>query len=246
MTRLHPIAEQGFGEAAARYERGRPGYPPAALEHLARRLELGPGRTVIDLAAGTGKLTRPLLASGSEVIAVEPVAAMRAALPEEATVLDGTAESIPVAAGAADAVTVGQAFHWFDGDAALAEIHRVLRPGSALALVWNRLVDEERVGRAIEALLAKHRPGVPTYREDTWRAAFEHTRLFGALEERFFSNEQTVDADGMADRVGSMSFIASLPAAERERVLDAARTLASSGSVTIPYRTGVHVCDRLE
>ncbi|MET0207087.1 MAG: class I SAM-dependent methyltransferase, partial [Thermoleophilaceae bacterium] len=93
---------------------------------------------------------------------------------------------------------------------------------------------------------AKHRPGVPTYREDAWRAAFEHTRLFGALEERFFPNEQTVDADGMADRVASMSFIASLPAAERERVLDAARTLASSGPVTIPYRTGVHVCDRLE
>jgi SAM-dependent methyltransferase len=246
MTRLHPIAEQGFGEAAARYEHGRPGYPRAALEHLARRLGLGPGRTVIDLAAGTGKLTRPLLASGSEVIAVEPVATMRASLPPGATVLDGTAESIPVAAGAANAVTVGQAFHWFDGDAALAEIHRVLRPGGALALIWNRLVEEEPVGKAFEALLARHRPGVPTYREETWRAAFEHTRLFGPLEERFFPNEQSVDAEGMADRVGSMSFIASLPAPERERVLDGARALASPGPVTIPYRTGVHVCDRLE
>jgi ubiquinone/menaquinone biosynthesis C-methylase UbiE len=246
MTRLHPAAEQGFGEAAARYERGRPGYPRGALEHLGRRLELGPGRTVIDLAAGTGKLTRALLASGSEVIAVEPVAAMRGALPKEATVLDGTAERIPVAAGAADAVTVGQAFHWFDGDAALAEIHRVLRPGGTLALLWNRLVEEERVGRAFEALLARYRPGVPTYRGDAWRAAFERTRLFGPLEERYFRNEQIVDADGMADRVGSMSFIASLPAAERERVLDGARALASPGPVKIPYRTGVHVCDRLE
>jgi ubiquinone/menaquinone biosynthesis C-methylase UbiE len=162
VTRLHPTAEQGFGRAAAQYERARPGYPQAALEHLARRLGLGPGRTVIDLAAGTGKLTRPLLAGGSEVIAVEPVAAMRAALPREATVFDGTAEHIPLAAGAADAVTVGQAFHWFDGDAALAEIHRVLRHGGALALIWNRRLDDP-VNRAIDALLAPHRPGAPTH-----------------------------------------------------------------------------------
>jgi SAM-dependent methyltransferase len=246
MRRLHPTAKQGFGRAAAQYERGRPGYPEPALEHLARRLGLGRGRTVIDLAAGTGKLTRPLLAGGSGVIAVEPVAEMRAALPEEATVLDGTAESIPVAAGAADAVTVGQAFHWFNGDAALAEIHRVLRPGGALALLWNRIVDEDPTGRAVEALFSPYRPGVPTYRGEAWRAAFERTRLFGPLEERVFLHEQILDADGIAARVGSMSAIASLPAAERERLLDRARALASSGPVTIPYRTGVHVCDRLE
>jgi ubiquinone/menaquinone biosynthesis C-methylase UbiE len=239
MPRLHPIAEHGFGEAAARYERGRPGYPRAALEHLARRLELGPGRSVIDLAAGTGKLTRPLLASSSEVIAVEPVAAMRAALPEEATVLDGTAESIPVAAGAADAVTVGQAFHWFDGDAALAEIHRVLRPEGLLALFWNRRVDEDPVNRAIDELVDPYRQSTPTHRHDTWRAPFERTSQFVLLTEHELPNEQRLDADGMEARVGSISFIAALDDAERKRVLERARAIAGEGTVTVPHRPEV-------
>jgi SAM-dependent methyltransferase len=245
MTPVHPAAEKGFALAAGEYERGRPDYPAGAVEHLVRRLGLRPGRTVVDLAAGTGKLTRPLLAVGCEVIAVEPVAEMRAALPEGVRALDGTAESIPLPAAAADAVTVGQAFHWFDGDAALVEIHRVLRPGGALALVWNRRVDEDPVNQAIQALLEPHRPGVPTHRADAWRAPFDGTRLFGALEERSFPNEQTLDADGMSDRVGSISFIASLPPAEHVRVLERARALAASGPVTIPHRTEVQVCERL-
>jgi ubiquinone/menaquinone biosynthesis C-methylase UbiE len=244
VTRIHQAAEQGFARAAAEYERGRPDYARAAIDYLTRELGLGPGRTVLDLAAGTGKLTRPLLASGSEVIAVEPVAEMRAALPVEAT--DGTAESIPLGAAAADAVTVGQAFHWFDGDAALAEIHRVLRPGGALALVWNRRLDEDPVNAALEELVAPYRRRTPTHHDDAWRAAFEHTRLFGPLDEKRFRHEQTLDADGMADRVESISFISSLPAAERERVVHAARALVASGPVQIPYRTSVHVCHRRE
>jgi SAM-dependent methyltransferase len=245
VTRIHPDAERGFARVAREYERGRPDYPAAAVEYLARRLGLGPGRTVIDLAAGTGKLTRPLLAVGGEVIAVEPVAEMRAALPEGVTALGGTAESIPLADAAADAVTVGQAFHWFDGEAALAEIHRVLRPGGALALIWNRRIDEDPANRAMEGLLAPHRPGVPSRRSGAWRTAFGRTRLFGPLEESVFPHEQILDADGMADRIGSVSFIASLPPAERARVVDAARALAASGPVTIPYRTEVQVSDRL-
>ena len=98
------------------------------MEDLAERLRLGPGRTVVDLAAGTGKLTRELVRTGAEVIAVEPLAEMRAELPPEATALEGTAEAIPLGDGSADAVTVAQAFHWFDAEPALAEIHRVLRP----------------------------------------------------------------------------------------------------------------------
>jgi ubiquinone/menaquinone biosynthesis C-methylase UbiE len=245
VTPIHPDAARGFARVAREYERGRPDYPATALEHLARRLALGPSRTVIDLAAGTGKLTRPLLAAAGEVIAVEPVAEMRAALPDGVTALDGAAESIPLPAAAADAVTVGQAFHWFDGDAALAEIHRVLRPGGALALVWNSRIDEDPANQAMEALLAPHRPGVPSRRTGAWRAAFGRTRLFGPLEERSFPHEQIFDAAGMADRIGSVSFIASLPPAERARVVDAARTLAASGPVRIPYRTEVQVCDRL-
>jgi SAM-dependent methyltransferase len=243
VKRLHPAAEQGFARAAGEYRRGRPGYPPAAIEYLAERLGLGPARTVVDLAAGTGALTRPLLELGCEVIAVEPVAEMRAELPAEARAVDGTAERMPLRDGAADAVTVGQAFHWFDGDAALAEIHRVLRPGGALALIWNKRVLDDPVNRAIEELVAPHRASTPTHQGD-WGGAFDRTTLFGPLEERRFTNDHVQDADGLADRVASISFIASLPADERRRVVAAARELAAGGPVTVPYQTEVFVCDR--
>jgi SAM-dependent methyltransferase len=241
---LHPTAQKGFSRGAAEYERSRPDYPAAAVEHLVRRLGLGPGRTVLDLAAGTGKLTRLLLPSGSEVVAVEPLAEMRAALPDGGTALDGRAESIPLEAGTVDAVTVGQAFHWFDGDAALAEIHRVLRRGSSLALVFNRRAADDPVNQAFEALVGPYRPGTPAHSDDRWRRAFERTRLFGPLDERSFPHEQTLDADGMADRVASISFISALPESERRRVVEAARAIAASGPVTIAYRTEAHVCER--
>jgi SAM-dependent methyltransferase len=242
---LHPAASWGFARSAEAYQRGRPGYPRAAIDYLAARIGLGPGRTVVDLAAGTGKLTRPLLDTGAEVVAIEPVAEMRAALPEAARALEGIAEAIPLPAAGADAVTVAQAFHWFDGDAALAEIHRVLRPGGALALVWNRRRADDPINRAMEELIEPHRGHAPAHRSRVWLAALERTRLFGPLEEREFDHEQEFDADGLADRVGSISFIALLDEPERERVLRAARALAGQGRVTVRYRTEVQVCDRL-
>jgi SAM-dependent methyltransferase len=237
---IHRAAATGFALSVDAYERGRPGYPAAALEPLA----LAPGFTVLDLAAGSGKLTRPLVESGAAVIAVEPVAEMRAVLPSAARVLDGTAEAVPLDDASVDLVTVAQAFHWFDGDAALAEIHRVLRPGGRLALLWNRRAEGDAVNDAIDVLLAPHCGGVPTLRGDAWRAAFERTTLFGPLEEHVFDNAQMLDADGLADRVASISYIASLPDAQRAGVIAAARELAGDGPARIPYRTEVHVCRR--
>lgn len=242
---LHPAASGGFARAAEAYERGRPGYPAAAVDFLAARLRLERGRTVVDLAAGTGKLTRPLLATGADVVAVEPVAEMRAALPAGAHVLDGTAEAIPLAAASADAVTVAQAFHWFDGDAALAEIHRVLRRGGALALVWNRRRMDDPLNQAVEELVAPYRGHTPALRTNAWRAAFERTELFGPLEAHAFPNEQSLDADGLADRVASISFIAALDDAERTHVLRAVRALAGADHVTIRHDTEVQLSERL-
>jgi SAM-dependent methyltransferase len=242
---LHRAASEGYGRAAAAYERGRPGYPAAAVEFLAARLGLGPGRTVVDLAAGTGKLTRPLLASGADVVAVEPVAEMRAALPAGARALEGTAEAIPLADASADVVTVAQAFHWFDVDAALAEIHRVLRGGGALVLVWNRRRMDDPLNRAIDELIAPYRGHTPGLRANVWRAAFERTDLFDEFEEQAFPNEQSLDADGLAARIASISFIAALDEAERADVIRAARALAGDGRVTIPHDTEVMVSERL-
>jgi SAM-dependent methyltransferase len=234
---IHRAAAEGFSRSAEAYERGRPKYPAEALELLVSRLPAG--ASVLDLAAGTGALTRPLLEAGLEVVAVEPVAAMRAALPASARALEGTAEAIPLEQGSVEAVVVGQAFHWFDGDAALAEIHRVLRPAGVLALFWNRRVDEDPVNRAIHELVEPYRANTPTHRLDAWRMAFSRTSLFAPLSEHELPNEQRLDADGMEARVGSISFIAALDEPERKRVLERARAIAGEGVVRVPYRAEV-------
>ncbi len=136
---LHPDA-YSFAGVAELYERVRPEYPDEAVDWLVGRLGLEPGRVVVDLAAGTGKLTRRLVPSGARVVAVEPLPEMRAQLERivpAADIVPGTAEELPLPDASADAVTVGQAFHWFDPEPAIAEIARVLRPGGALAPVWN-------------------------------------------------------------------------------------------------------------
>jgi SAM-dependent methyltransferase len=243
MARIHRAAAEGFARSADAYERGRPGYPAGAIHHLVGRLP--PHAVVLDLAAGTGKLTRPLLEAGLRVIAVEPVAEMRAALPREARALDGTAEAIPLEDGAVDAVTVAQAFHWFDADAALSEIGRVLRPGGWLALLWNRRLQADPVNPAIEELLGPYRGGAPTHHGDPWRTAFEGHPRFGPIEETTFENAQELDADGLEARVGSISVVASLDPEERAQVLSRARALAGPGAVTVRYRTDVYACRRL-
>src|ERR1700761_4890891 len=128
---IHDEARRGFQVGAAAYERGRPSYPGEAIAWLAEDLDLGPGRTVLDVGAGTGKLTRELVASGASVVAVEPVPAMRAVLEQTvpgAQAMDGTAEALPFGDQSVDAIAVAQAFHWFDVPRTLAEFHRVLRP----------------------------------------------------------------------------------------------------------------------
>jgi SAM-dependent methyltransferase len=235
---VHPSAATGFARSVEAYERARPEYPPAAIAWLAQELDLRPGRTVVDLAAGSGKLTRPLATLGCEVIAIEPVAEMRAAIGPTARALDGTAEAMPLPDGSADAVTVGQAFHWFDGPKALAEIERVLRPGGALALVWNRRPTESSdLHAAISEIIAPYRGDAPAHASGAWRDAFTDRDL----TERHFEFTQRLDADGLADRVGSTSFVAALDDAVREPLLARVRALAPDGPVDVPYECEIHV-----
>jgi ubiquinone/menaquinone biosynthesis C-methylase UbiE len=245
MAGIHEAAARGFARSAEAYDRARPEYPPAAIAWLAERMQLGPGRTVVDLAAGTGKLTRPLAATGAEVIAIEPIAEMRARIgPAAARSLDGTAEAMPLPDASVDAVTVAQAFHWFDGPAALAEIHRVLRRGGALALVWNRRPLEHPVHAAIERIVAPHRGHAPAHSSGAWRSAVDATTLFGPPEERTFEHARPHDADALADRVGSTSFVAALDEGPRAEAIAAVRALAADGPVELPYVCDVLVCDR--
>jgi SAM-dependent methyltransferase len=193
---------------------------------------------VVDLAAGSGKLTRQLVALGCEVIAVEPVDEMRAAIGEGIRTLKGTAEAIPLPDASADAVTVAQAFHWFDGPKALAEIARVLRPGGALALVWNRRpIESSPLHAAISEIINPYRDDAPAHATGAWRDAFAS----GELTEWTLAWSQHMDADALADRVGSTSFVAALDDAERERVLARVRALAADGPVDLPYVCEVHL-----
>jgi SAM-dependent methyltransferase len=232
LSNVHRAAAVGFARSAQAYERGRPSYPDAAVDRLVAALL---GTEVIDLAAGTGKLTRALVARGLDVTAVEPVAEMRAAIAPPARVLDGTAEAIPLPDASADAVTVAQAFHWFDGERALAEIHRVLRPGGVLALIWNGRNMEDEIHACITALLEPHRGSAPAHRDEHWRQALAASPHFGPLREETFANEQVVDADGLADRVGSISFVASMAQPARAALLADVRALTGGGTVSLRY-----------
>ena len=236
---VHEEARIGFQQGAGAYERGRPGYPRAAIEWLERQLRLAPGRTVVDVAAGTGKLTRELIASGATVVAVEPVGGMRAVLERvvpQARALEGTAERLPLEDQSVDAIVVAQAFHWFDTSAALAEFHRVLRAGGRFAVIWNRRRQDQPLHDAIDEIIGPYRGNTPSHARGEWRDPLSASGLFTALGEVEFSNDQIVDADGLLDRVVSISFIAALAPAEHERVVARIRELAAG--LEPPIRLG--------
>jgi SAM-dependent methyltransferase len=246
---IHDAAAHGFSRAAASYEEGRPTYPSGAAGRLARELHMGPGRIALDLAAGTGKLTALLVGTGAEVVAVEPVDEMRAVLERElpgVRALAGTAEAIPLGAASVDAVAVGQAFHWFRGDEALVEIHRVLRPGGGLGLVWNvRDTSVPWVARLTE-IMEPHRGEAPTHRTGAWRETVERSVLFGPLSHAEVRHVHRLTLEGVVARVASVSFVAALPQPEREAVLAEVRDLLASdpttrsrAAVELPYRTTV-------
>lgn len=223
-------ARLGFQEGADAYERGRPGYPQAATQWLIRQLGLKPGKIVLDVGAGTGKLTRELVPSGATVIAVEPVPRMRAVLERivpGARSLDGTAEALPLEDGSVDAVVVAQAFHWFDGPAAVAEFHRVLKPEGRLALIWNRRMVDQPLHQEIKEIIEPYRRRTPSLYGGEWRHPVMSSGRFAAAGELQLPSEQVLDAEGLLDRIGSISFIAALPAPERDGVLDRVRALTA-------------------
>jgi ubiquinone/menaquinone biosynthesis C-methylase UbiE len=240
----HPDA-RAFEQVADVYERARPGYPAEAVAWIARELDLRDGRAVLDLAAGTGKLTRSLVETGARVIAVEPgdamLAELRRVLPDVET-LRGAAEAIPLPDDSVDAVTVGQGFHWFRHDEAVSELHRVLRPGGAVALIWNTRDQESplqrEVSELITAFIPRDRPPVGHSAQ-----ALEASELFGPVEMRSFPFSQQLDADGLVGRIASVSFVAAASAERRAALERRLREMAATqgGRVEFPYLTEVYV-----
>ena len=229
-----------FGAAADAYERGRPPYPAEAIDWL-----LPPGAMrVLDLGAGTGKLTRQLTGRGLDVTAVEPSEGMREQLGRAVPgvrVLAGTGERIPLPGRSVDAVLVAQAWHWVDPAQAVPEVARVLGPGGRLGLVWN--IRDERAdwvaglgailrrsdgARVSTNVSAEPRVGPP----------------FGPLERREFGWVYHLSPDALIDMVVSRSYVITMPAADREKMLNELShmmrthpTLAGAGEIAMPYVT---------
>lgn len=224
-----------FAEVAGAYERGRPGYPEDAVRWLAGDEPCD----VVDLGAGTGKLTRALVGLGHRVTAIEPLPEMLELLPAEAPgafAILGNAEVLPLPDSFADVVTCAQSFHWFDHALALPEIARVLRPGGRLAIVWNTRDEGEPWVAQLSALIGNEMVG-----ENDSIAPIDASGLFEPVETAVFRFDQLVDRETLLDLVLSRSYCAKLPPAEREPVLDAVGRLydetAGAEGVRLPYVT---------
>jgi SAM-dependent methyltransferase len=254
MAPIHPTAAEGFTAGAASYVAGRPEYPAALERWLAHELALGRGKTVLDLGAGTGKFSRSLLSAGATVIAVEPVAAMRKQLVRQYPLVDarsGSAEQIPLPDASVNAVVCAQSFHWFATPASLREIHRVLQPNGAFALVWNVRDDRVPWVKQLTAIMAPYEGDAPRYHSQQWRTLFP-ARGFSPLREQSFPNRHTGPPEQViVERILSVSFIAALPATEQDRVktqlrelIGQAPELAGKAEVAFPYETKVFVCNK--
>jgi SAM-dependent methyltransferase len=252
---VHEVAEEGFGREAETYERVRPSYPADAVAWLVDGLELGPGRVVLDLAAGTGKFTRLLVPLGATVVAAEPVDGMRrgflAAVPG-APVMGAVAEALPVAPGALDAITVAQAFHWFDADRAFDEFARALRPGGRVGLIWNARDRSSDWVNDVWSIMDRVEKRAPWRDHEYWRdSALGARSAFGPLHTETFRHEQSISPEGVVDRIASVSHVAVLPLAERERVLGEVRGVLTHhpdtrgrSELRIPYRVDAYWCER--
>ncbi len=232
---IHEAASSGFGRSAEAYVRGRPDYPDEAIDWLWNALGLGAGSRVVDVGAGTGKLTAPLVERGADVTAVEPVDAMRERI-TVAPAIEGTAEQLPIDSETADAVICGQAFHWFANERALGEFHRVLRRGGGLGLIWNRRPLDDPLHAAISELLDPLRGDTPHHASGNWRPPLEQSPLFEAAGSHEAKTVQELDREGLVDRVGSTSFVAVLADEPRGQLLDRVRTLVlAEETAHLPY-----------
>ena len=251
---IHAAAAQGFAAGADAYERARPGYPPEAVASIVAALDLGPGRILLELGAGTGKLTRLLAPSGSRILALEPVGPLRDRL--VATVVGvelvaGTAESIDLPAGSVDAIVVAQAFHWFDAIRALSEMHRVLRPGGRVALAWNRRDESVPWVRGFGAAVHRASSGEPDTTDVSWREALDRCALFGPWTTTWSRHAQTLTRQGALDRAASVSYVAAASPELRASVLaevaaaiDADPSTAGRDELELPYDTEVLWAER--
>lgn len=238
------------------YDELRPSYAPEAVAWVAERGSLRGGSVVVDLAAGTGQLSRRLDPLGVDLVAVEPAANMRAVLKGRLPTVrieEGTAEAMPAADRSVDAVVVGNAFHHFERRAAFAEIHRVLRPGGVLALFWAWPLEEEElsipgmreIDKVVDAVRASNEIAT-AYR--SWAEVPDTAEGFGPFERREFPVTHVIASARLADLYATSSDVASMPPSDRDRLLAEIGLLAKELPETLHLsaRTVVDLCVRSE
>jgi SAM-dependent methyltransferase len=237
------LGRAGFETGSDVYERARPGYPPEAVDLLIGTSGLSPGGLVLDLGAGTGKLTRQLHERGVRCVAAEPSPAMRQVF---GRVLPGvpmvasTAEQVPLADDTVDAVVVAQAFHWFDAPVALAEIDRVLRPGGWLDLVWNER-DESDPMVAELVRISKWDQCAPYPVGTDFGAVIDRdgNGRFGEVQRTRLPFVQRLDLAAFVEGVASRSYVQVLPEPDRRALLDQVEEFGSTlpQPIAMPYIT---------
>ena len=243
MSRVHRAASEGYAVAADAYVRARPGYPSHAVDWLLAQTGEG---TVVEVGSGSGKFTAELVARGVDVVAVEPIAEMRARSPVVA--LDAIAEDLPFADASVARIVASQSLHWADVDRALAEFARVLDPVGAVGLIWNFRDVEVPWQSALDELLADLRGDAPHSRDGRWQRAVEAS-AFAIVARSEWRWDVTIDLDGVIDRVRSVSYVAALPPDEQTTVDERVRQLiAEHGldehAIAFPYVTEAYVLRR--
>lgn len=238
-----------YDTVAGEYERGRPAYAEDAIACLIVEAGLEHDATVLDLGAGTGKLSRMLDAAGSAVVALDPSASMLAQLQRAAPrvrTLVGAAEAIPLDDQSVDAVVAGQAFHWFDAAKALPEIHRVLKPRRSLGLLWNKRDEADPVQTLLAELINPPERTAPRGWELDIPAILRESGRFEQAKAFEFRHVQPTDAEALVDRLRSSSYVAALPE-ERRRVLETrfrARLDELGSPRELAYTTLLYVAQR--
>jgi SAM-dependent methyltransferase len=229
----------GFETGSDLYEAARPSYPEEAVSHLASLAGIGPGSRVLDLAAGTGKLTRQMEARGARCIAVEPSESMRAVFSRTVPgvpIAGGTAEHVPITTDGVDAVVVAQAFHWFDAPIALVEIARVLRKRGWLSLIWNER-DESDPMVAELVRISKWDRSAPYPVGMDFGPVIDRSDRFGPVQRTQFAWTQQLDRGAFVDQVATRSYVQVLPPPDQRQLLDQVAALASTLTepIAMPY-----------
>jgi SAM-dependent methyltransferase len=205
----------GFAKSVDAYIAGRPDYPPALLDALPH------AETIVELGAGTGKFTRALIGCAKRIVAVEPLPEMAAHIPQGGKtgveVIVGKAEQVPLPGAVADLVCCATAYHWFDYPAAADEIHRLLKPGGHLALIWNRRDNDVQWVAEFSQTIESYSTDVRRFGSEYWRQIFKDSR-FALTVETAFPFAYPMPVTGIVDRAFSTSYIALLPSEEKMRL----------------------------